>query len=426
MESEDRQKQINFTDEKILSISEYIDFLNTGLKEYRAKIIGEVSEAKMGPTGHVYFSLKDEKDGSTIGCIIWRSKYQAFGIQLKEGVKIIASGGPEVYAPSGRLSFITDTIELAGEGALKKEYERLKEKLAKEGIFEEAKKRPIPKYAQKIGLITSKQGAVISDFLSNIGNFGFDIKMIDSRVEGQAAVEDLLGAIRTFKKKDIDVLVIMRGGGSLESMMAFNNELLVREAAGFPVPVIAAIGHDKDVPLLAMGADLAVSTPSIAATTLNDSWKQALLFLERYERNIIGSYGNVLDNANSLIDRSIGIVREAGDSILGKYKKIKDKLMVSLQNFKNTLSNAKIKLNSSLADSFSAFARLMDRTRQRLEYAEKAVNLNNPERQLQLGYSIASRGGRIIRYTSDARIGEDIDIRVTDGTIISEVKKINK
>ena len=256
--------------EIIFSISEYIELLNIGLKKSKAKIIGEVSEVGFGPTGHVYFSLKDEKDGSVLKCIIWKSKYILFGIRLEEGLKIIASGYPEIYPLSGRLSFIAEVLEHAGEGTLKKEYEKLKKKLAEEGIFAEERKRPLPKYLRRVGLITSKQGAVLADFLSNLGKYGFKIKMIDSRVEGQGAVEDLLLSIKTFKKQDIEALVIMRGGGSLESMLAFNNELLVREVAGFPVPVIAAIGHDKDVPLMSLAADLAVSTPTAAANRLTE------------------------------------------------------------------------------------------------------------------------------------------------------------
>ncbi|MDO8265219.1 MAG: exodeoxyribonuclease VII large subunit [Candidatus Parcubacteria bacterium] len=390
--------------DKIFSISEFIQLLNIGLKTSKARIIGEVGEAKSGPTGHMYFTMKDEKDGGMLNCIIWRSKYSLYGLKLQEGMKIMASGYPEIYAPSGRLSFIAETIEPAGEGALKKEYERLKAKLKEEGIFDLARKREIPKYPQRIGVITSKQGAVLADFLNNLGRFGFKVKMIDSRVEGQAAVADLLASIKTFKKEDIEVLVIMRGGGSLEAMMAFNNELLVREMADFPVPVIAAIGHDRDVSLVAMAADLAVSTPTAAANRLSESWEQALLFLERYERDIIGRYGQILED----------------------YREIENKFRFSLQNFKNTLLNAKINFGSSLKKSFSGFRILLAKTKEKLEYAEKTIEFNNPERQLKLGYCIASSGGKIIRKVGDVKVGENLDVKVLDGAIVSEIKKINK
>ncbi len=410
--------------EKVFSISEYIELLNIGLKKSRAKIIGEVSEVSFGPTGHVYFSLKDEKEGSIMKCIIWKSRYQLYGIELKEGLKIIASGYPEIYPLSGRLSFIAEVIEHAGEGELKKEYEKLKKKLTEEGLFAKERKRPIPVYPQKIGVITSLKGAVIADFSNNLGRFGFKVKIIDSRVEGQAAVADLLLSIETFKKQDIEALVIMRGGGSLESMLAFNNELLVREAANFPVPVIAAIGHHKDEPLVALAADLAVSTPSIAATYLTESWKQATLFLERYERNVIGDYEEALNNAHNFINQATETSREYCDSIFNRYKEIENGLRISLRNFQNTLLNVKINLRNSVNKFFSGFKSLLSKVEQQLERAEKVVEINNPERQLMLGYSIARCNGRIIRTIKNTRIGDNIDIQVSDGKINSEVKNI--
>ncbi len=413
-------------EEKVFSISEYIAILNTELRKCAAKIIGEVGRVDIYPSGHVYFSLRDERDQSVINCIIWKSKYELFGIEIKEGIKIIATGRPDIYKQTGRLSFVAETIELAGEGILKKEYEKLKKKLGDEGIFEESKKRAIPAYPQKIGIITSKQGAVLADFLSNIGNYGFKIKMVDSRIEGQSAITDLLSAIKTIKKKDIEVLVIMRGGGSFESLQPFNNELLVREVANFPFPVIAAIGHDKDVPLAALAADRSVSTPSIAATVLSESWEQAASLLEEHERDIIGSYEDVLDGANSLINQSVDAIRGIKDLIFNKYKEIETALKISFQTFKNALQNNKSHLKNSWRKSVFGFNSLLSIIKQQLEHSEKIIYLRNPETQLKLGYSIARCDGRLIRSIRDTKIGEDVDIRVVDGAIVSKVKNINK
>ena len=142
-------------EDKIFTISEYINLINQGLKEFSAKIIGEVGEVNVWATGHVSFTLKDEKNKSVINCIIWKSRYELYGIELKEGNKIIASGYPEIWPLTGRLSFKAEVIEYAGEGILKKEYEKLKKKLTEEGIFEISRKRAIPTYPQKIGVITS-------------------------------------------------------------------------------------------------------------------------------------------------------------------------------------------------------------------------------------------------------------------------------
>lgn len=390
--------------EKILSISEYIDFLNSGLKEYRAKIIGEISEAKVGPTGHVYFTLKDEKDGAVISCIIWRGNYGLYGIELREGMKIIATGCPSIYAPMGKLSFIADIIELEGEGILKKEYEKLKKKLQEEGLFAAERKRPLPLYPQKIGLITSKKGAVLGDFLSNIGKFGFKIKMIDSRVEGQEAVKDLLSAIEAFKKEDIELLAIIRGGGSKETLEVFNNEMLVREVANFPKPTIVAIGHHKDEPLIDFAADISVSTPTAVATAIGKSWNELLLVLERYEKEIFGRYGEILEN----------------------WRNAENRFKISLQNFKNRITQNKNYLTDYLNRTFTIFKNYFSEKKAKLDYTEKTILTNNPERQLKLGYSLAYAKGKIIRKTGDVKIGEEFDLKVFDGIISSAIKKIIK
>ena len=393
----------NNTDERIFSVSEYITLLNIGLKKFKAKIIGEVSERKIASSGHVYFSLKDEQDGAIINSIIWKSAYNMYGIKLEDGMKIIAKGYPEIYAPLGKFSFIAEVIELAGEGELKKQYERLKRQLSGEGLFDEARKRSIPKYAQRIGLITSKQGAALADFLNNMGKFGFRIKMIDSRVEGQEAVVDLLRSLKSFKKEDIDVLAIIRGGGSFESLMSFNNEKLVREVANFPVPVIVGLGHHKDEPLVTFAADISVSTPTAVANYLNQSWEEAVLLLERYERNILSRYEEIFEN----------------------YRVIENKLKISLESFKTKLSSAKMSLEYCLEKSITGFKSLLQEISQKIQHAQEVVSSNDPARQLELGYSIAMAGKKIIRSTKDIKIGEGFSLKVSDGEIGSEVKKIH-
>jgi len=364
--------------DKIYSIGEFVGALNVELKGIKAKIIGEVGEAKAGPTGHMYFTLKDENGGAMLNCIIWKFKYSLFGIKLEPGMKIVAYGNCEVYAPSGRLSFLCDTIELAGEGELKKQYDELKKKLEKEGLFNAENKRPVPAYAQKIGVITAKQGAVIHDFLNNIGQFGFKIKFIDSRVEGAGAVEDLLAAIKTFIKKDIDVLVIIRGGGSMESLMPFNNELLVREVVGFPVPVVVGIGHDKDVPLVCLAADKSESTPTAVANLLGESWEQARFILAK----------------------ATGLIKNAGILIKNKYQNKYNILRERIfSNFKNILAGINSELN----------------------HIDKLVIINNPERQLKMGYSIARAGGKIVRKVGDVRPEQNLELRVNDGEIKTKV-----
>ena len=401
MEFEDI-KQKNLFELGPITVAQFIEQINGRIKPVTVKIIGEVSEAKVGPTGHMYFSLKDEKNPAVMSCAIWRSRYEMFGIQLKIGMKVIASGHCEIYAPSGRLSFICDSIELAGEGALKKEYDRLLAKLTAEGIFTTEKKRPVPKFARRIGIITSKQGAVIHDFLNNIGKFGFQIEFIDSRVEGQLAVGDLLTSIRTFKKREIDVLVIMRGGGSLEAMMAFNNEIIVREIAAFPVPVIAGIGHDKDVPLAAMAADVAVSTPTAAANLLTQSWQEIFRALDHYESTIIGGYKNELTQTQARLRQYAGI----------------------LSNFRYILQNITRKIDAVLGNSILAIKNRLSSINQQISYLQNIIESHNPERQLKLGYSIAKIDGKILKNAKNAKVGDSLEIILADGMINSKATNI--
>ena len=433
---------------EIFSVSEFIRILNIGLRRSQVKIIGEVSEVKFPLSGHVYFTLKDEKDGSIIKSIIWKGRYNAYGIKLEQGLKIIASGYPEVYPVRGELSFIAETIEHAGEGKLRKEYEVLKKKLEQEGLFEVSRKRLIPKYLQKIGVVTSTKGAVIHDFSSNLEKFGFKVKIINSLVSGQSAVIDLLSSVRAFKKQDIEVLVIMRGGGSLENMQAFNNETLVREIANFPVPVITGIGHDKDEPLVSLVADKSVSTPTAITTILNQPWKEAKGFLREQEKSIITNFRNDLKETSEMIREISNMIFSKSSLIVEKYRKVESQLKVSLRNFKNALLNKRMLLDNSLKISFKNFGRillnnkiflrdslktslsgfkyLLLRVAQRLEQADKIINFNNPERQLKLGYSIVSYKGKIVKTVKDVKVGESIDIKIIDGLINSKVSNINK
>jgi len=388
MEQKGKSAIKELLDNNILSISAYLKLLNGILNSFEAKIVGEVSEVKISSVGHVYFSLKDKKDKSVLSCVIWNYDYKLCGVELKEGLEIITKGIPDIYPPTGRLSFKAKTIQLMGEGELKKEYEKLKRKLEEEGLFDLNRKKEIPSFVKRVGIITSKQGAVISDFLNNLGRFGFQIKFIDSRVEGLEAVKDLLNSVKTMKKQEIDILVIMRGGGSLESFLAFNNEVLIREIASLPFPVIAAIGHDKDVPLLSLVADQMVSTPTAAANLLNQSWQEAELELKSMEREVFNSFSSALRNLEYKTNNL--------------FLKIKDKLEKVISLFKMIEFRIKSVIPKILENEIKKIGN-------KLESIEKIINQNDPERNLKLGYC-----------------NDIIDLKVYNGIINTQVKKIQK
>jgi exodeoxyribonuclease VII large subunit len=361
-----------------------------------------------------------------MSCVIWRGSYNLYGVKLREGMKIIASGCPGLHSKYG-FKFIANVIELAGEGTLKKEYERLKKELEKDGLFAVERKKLIPDFPRKIGLITSEGGAVIHDFLNNLGKYGYNIKFIDSRVEGQAAVQDLIFAVDYFRKREnIDVLIIIRGGGSLESLQAFNNETLTRKISDCKFPVICGIGHDKDVPLASLVADKAVSTPTAVTNILDESWDKAVNTIALLERDIIYKYQEMLRDVKYYFEESSNKLSKQFDIIFQKFEKLNGRLRGVLADIDYSIKNAKRIFTASQDSLFESFKRWIENNNSFLDTAEKQLRIFNPARQLKFGYSIVYSAGKIIKSVRQVKIGEKIDIRVSDGKIISKIKNINK
>jgi exodeoxyribonuclease VII large subunit len=379
-------------EDKVFTIAEYIEVLNVFFKSQSVKIIGEICELKRAASGHVYFTVKDKQNPGSLDAIMWSRNYALCGIALEVGMEVILNGHPNVYPNNGRLSFVADTVELVGEGALKKAYDDLRKKLEAEGVFSIERKRVLPDYVQRTGVITSMKGAVIHDFENNLGKFGFVVNVIDSRVEGAQAARPLLGAIRAMrelvdvqlggkKENGIEALIIIRGGGSLESLQAFNNEALVREVMDFPIPVIAGIGHDQDVPLMALAADYMTSTPTAAAHLLSRSWAEAYAKVREF---------------SGLLNRFPLEIQKTRNDIDGSWD-----LLINI------------------------FDRALSEARQAVELCSQAIKHNDPARQLKLGYSIARMNGKVVRSTEGLSPGEALELTVNDGTIDSTIIKIH-
>lgn len=391
----------------IFSIAEYISFINQVLKPIEFKIIGEVTNVTQATSGHVYFTLKDKNEDVVLDCIVWKGNYLINSVNLESGMEIIVGGIPSIYPHSGRFSYIVKTIERVGDGALKQAYLTLKRTLQQEGLFVEERKRPLPPLVHKIGVITSKQGAVIHDFTNNVGVHGFDIKFIDSRVEGQEAVFDLISSINTLKKKDIDVLVIMRGGGSLQSLSAFDNEVIVRAIAQFPVPVIAAIGHHEDRTLTAMASDFEVSTPTAAANLLHAHALRPMDQLNKLYQSILLSYRNVFVEYEFLLST---------ETVKVKY----------ITPLLHTLHEQMLYVQDTYEQLFKLYIRSIKEHLQILEHTEQTLLLHHPLRLLKKGYSIVKHQGNIVRSVEQLTINMKLDIIVNDGSIVSHVDSINK
>ena len=426
--SDDIESFANSSDDQInkpLSVSAYLNFLNQQLRKYRARIQGEISSVKI-KDNVVYFSLKDSEDEGVINCLIWKRDYELSGIDFEVGMEVIIEGFPDIYKPSGGLTFKTSLVELVGEGALKKAYDQLKNKLDAEGLFLEERKKEIPELSQRIGLITSETGAVIHDFLFTLGQYGFNIKFMDSRVERQSAIRDLISAINYFSDKDIEVLVIIRGGGSLESLQAFNNEALVRKIANFNKPVICGIGHEKDVPLASLAADKMVSTPTAAAHIFNASWQKAIHELNLDKEKIFSIFSRALSNSGELVNNSFDAIEANFQSIFEKFNQAEESLKQSLTSLGSRIAE----LGRILVEYPNRFLNNISRSilqaKQKISSFEKLLLTHNPERQLKLGYSIVSSGGSIIKSINQVKVNQSVEVAVANGSFESEVRTINK
>ena len=406
----------------IISVSQYLDKLNTTLKAERARIVGEVSGVQMYEgRSYLYFSIKDGKDGSTLKCFMWKRDFALSGVTLADGMEVVVTAFPNVYKPNGGLTMQVEVVELVGEGALQLAYNELKKKLEAEGLFAESRKRAIPAYPHRIGVITSRNGAVIHDFTTNLSRFGFHILFVDSKVEGQDAIKDLLSSVETLKNENVDALVMMRGGGSLESFQAFNNEHLVRAVANFPAPTLTGIGHDKDISLVAMVSDKNVSTPTAVANLLSQGFAEASSRLRLSEERILSQFQSGLRDSQYLVENSETIIQNRFAEVLEIFQRAEQTLAHAVMRIESGLGRVSDSITNETKNLNRGFELLVRRLADFLTQSGKSLEFLSPERQLAHGYSIVRSHGKVLRSVGSVKSGDKLDILVSDGSIESKV-----
>ncbi len=414
-------------EEKPLSVGQFLDGLNTELSGMAARVRGEVSSVDERDRV-VYFSIKDAADDSMLNCLIFRWQYDVSGVRLREGDEIIVEGVPEIWKPMGKLSFKVGTIEVAGEGALKRAYDELYRKLESEGAFAPERKRLLPEFPERIALITSEQGAAIGDFMTNLGRLGVKVDLYPSSVEGKRAVIELLRAVKYFRTKaDLyDLLVVIRGGGSIESLQAFNTEALVRAIFECEIPVIAGIGHEKDVTLAALVADRMVSTPTAVARTIREPWDRARQTLVQSERTIVFSFERVLSESSDRLEKSVSTFLAFLEGVSDRFERAKNALYSKLSVIEYRLRESSSLLEDSTRRIGDGWKSAVKDVRERLARAEGALRQYDPNRVLSLGYAIVRAQGRVLSKVGDVAVGQEIDIRLSDGSLSAEVKSVNR
>lgn len=411
----------------VLSVNEFLEAINTELSGLAARIRGEITDLNIWQNRVVFFSLKDKEVDSVIKCSMSYQNYQRSGTDLGIGTEIIAEGYPKMYKPRGELSLQVMTVELFGEGALKKAYDELYKKLSLAGAFDPGLKKPLPEYPERIALITSADGAAIGDFQMNIGRFGLKIDLYPSGVEGNRAIHELIAAIQAVKKRadQYDVLVIVRGGGSLESLQAFNNEALVELLRTLPIPVLAGIGHEKDVTLSALVADRMESTPTACALCLTGNWEKAresmYTFTQKLPRLLeqgIFEQQQILGNAHHALFLALAHLKET----VTQYEQ---RFLSWLQEFQNTLTRKKEKLAEVPVEIARVYQESLTEKKTRLQNFYEVLVQVDPNRVLALGYSLIRKGGSVLRDAKDVRTGDILNVRLGKGSFTATVKDID-
>ena len=334
--------------EKYLSVTTLTKYLKMKFDKdpylERVYLTGQVSNFRKRPT-HQYFSLKD--DHAVIQATIWSGIYQKLGFDLEEGMKINVIGRVQVYEPSGSYSIIIEKAEPDGVGALAIQFEQLKKKLMEEGLFQERFKQPLPQFAKRIGVVTSRSGAVIRDIITTVSRRfpGVDILLYPTKVQGDGAAEEIARNIaRANQREDLDVLIIGRGGGSIEDLWAFNEEIVVRAIFESRLPIISSVGHETDVTLADFVADRRAATPTAAAELATPVTKLDLLsHLQNQEKRMATAVQNVLSRKKEALKKcSQSVIFRQPERLYDGYLQRLDQLQLRLkQSLRTRISDNK-------------------------------------------------------------------------------------
>ena len=357
---------------------------------------GEISNWKQAASGHIYFTLKDER--ASIRCVIWRSQAgQLIYMPQRDGEAVLAHGKISVYEAGGSYQFYVDDLEPAGQGALYAEFERLKTQLATEGLFDPELKRPLPPFPQRIGIVTSPDGAALRDIL-NVLHRRYPIAPVilsPTLVQGEAAPPQIITALEAVAQQDVDLIILTRGGGSLEDLWAFNDEALARAIVACPIPVITGVGHEVDFTIADFVADVRAPTPSAAAELATPDRLELERLLRSHQFALAEAARQVVSTARANLQaRQWALERLSPQVYINNYRQRVDTLAnqahQTLQHYLS-LQQARVKTLASQLETL------------------------NPLATLTRGYAIVQKGQTVITQTGQVGQGDDIRVKVSDG-----------
>lgn len=379
---------------------------------------GEISNFRPAASGHLYFNLKDE--GAMLSCALFRSGMRPTKFELKDGLEVLVHGRISVYPPRGSYQLIIDRVEPVGHGALTLAFEQLKQKLQKEGLFEAARKKEIPAHPSRIAIVTSPTGAALQDMLNVLGrrNAGISILVVPSLVQGDAAPMQIVRGIEVVNKFNLaDVIVVARGGGSIEDLWSFNDESVVRAVAASRIPVISAVGHEVDFTLCDFAADLRAPTPSAAAELVSRNRLELLEALTSSQRRLsLTMNGRISRMKSALLMLENRLVSPSEK--MGRYRKQLSELELRLGHamggriptYRQMVDDAMTKMTHSVERSLS------DR-RSRIETLSGQLEALSPLKVLGRGYTLVQdpSKGTLVKSAKEAASGTEVALIFHDG-----------
>lgn len=416
----------------------------------RVYLTGQVSNFRKRPS-HQYFSLKDDK--AVIQATMWAGVYKQLGFELEEGMKINAVGRVQLYEPSGSYSIVIEKAEPDGIGALAIKFEQLKQALTQEGLFKQEFKQELPRFIKKIGVITSPSGAVIQDIITTVSRRfpGVEILLYPTKVQGDGAAQEVVANIqRANERDDLDVLIVGRGGGSIEDLWAFNEEVVVRAIFESRIPIISSVGHETDTTLADFVADRRAATPTAAAELATPVTKADLLgYLNRQENRVYQAMGNRLKFLRGQLEKISQSVmfrqpERLYDGYLQKLDRLTNQLQMRMKEVYSQQKQASLLLNQRLlgiqlgrkVESFKE--RIIQQERllknnmtniynHKLAKADKlieALTMLNTSRIVARGYAMVLQDGRVIDSVENVQMGENLTIQMKNGQLDVEVKHV--
>lgn len=416
----------------------------------RVYLTGQVSNFRKRPT-HQYFSLKDDR--AVIQATIWSGIYQKLGFDLEEGMKINVIGRVQIYEPSGSYSIIIEKAEPDGIGALAIQFEQLKKKLSEEGLFQDHFKQAIPQFAKKIGVVTSRSGAVIQDIITTVSRRfpGVEIVLYPTKVQGEGAAEEIArNIVRANEREDLDVLIIGRGGGSIEDLWAFNEEIVVRSIFESRLPIISSVGHETDVTLADFVADKRAATPTAAAELATPVTKLDIMtYLKNQEKRMATAVQNTLSKKKEALRGLIqSVIFRQPERLYDGYLQRLDQLMLRLkQGLNGELVSHQQKVQGQIhrLEQLSPIVKLQ-RYQDRIQQLQKlmrsqmaviydakvaevkrlseALLMLDTSRIVARGFAIVKKEDAVVSSAEDLKVNDQVMLLMRDGQVDLEVKDV--